>query len=78
MIFLILHYEVLKGKVIAFNTKDSLLYNFEGKKLLAAVGLDGFVIINTEDALIVAPKDEVVHITKLLEKIEEAGYEKYL
>lgn len=69
---------VIKGKVVFLNTKDSLLYNFEGKKLLAAVGLEGFVVINTDDAIIIVPKDEVVNVTKLVEKIGEEGYEDYL
>jgi len=69
---------VIKGNVVELNTKDSLLYNFENKKLLATVGLDGFVVINTKDALIVVPKEDVVNITKLVEKIEERGLDEYL
>lgn len=69
---------VVNGNVVELNTKDSLLYNFEDKKILAAVGLDGFVVINTKDALIVAPKEEVVHVTNLVEKIGNLGYEEYL
>lgn len=69
---------VIKGQVVSLNTKDSLLYNFEGKKLLTAVGLKGFVVINTADAIIIVPKEEVVNVTKLVEKIGEEGYEDYL
>ncbi|MFH0854175.1 MAG: sugar phosphate nucleotidyltransferase [bacterium] len=69
---------VVNGNVVELNTKDSLLYNFEKKKVLTTVGLDGFVVINTKDALIVAPKEEVVNVTKLVEKIGELGMEKYL
>ncbi|MFH1192464.1 MAG: sugar phosphate nucleotidyltransferase [bacterium] len=69
---------VVKGKVVSLNTKDSLLYNFEEKKLLTAVGLDGFVVINTDDAIIIVPKDEVVNVTGLVEKIGEEGYAEYL
>ncbi|MFH1030616.1 MAG: sugar phosphate nucleotidyltransferase [bacterium] len=69
---------VVNGNVVELNTKDSLLYNFEKKKILAAVGLDGFVVINTEDALIVVPKEEVVHVTNLVEKMGKLGLEEYL
>ncbi len=69
---------VVKGNVVSLNTKDSLLYNFDKKKLLTAVGLDGFVVVNTDDAIIIVPKDEVVNVTKLVEKIGEEGYGEYL
>ncbi|MFC1613570.1 mannose-1-phosphate guanylyltransferase [Patescibacteria group bacterium] len=69
---------VIKGNVIELNTRDSLIYNFENKKLITTVGLDGFVIINTKDALIVVPKEEVVNVTNLVEKIEAQGLDEYL
>ncbi|MDD4902114.1 MAG: sugar phosphate nucleotidyltransferase [Patescibacteria group bacterium] len=69
---------VAHGRVVAFNTNDSLLYNLEPGKVLAAVGLNGMVVINTPDALLVVPKSEVVHVTKLLKKMEESGLQKYL
>lgn len=69
---------VTKGNVIALNTKDSLLYNFEEKKLLATVGLEGFVVINMDDALIIVPKEEVVNVTRLVDKIGEEGYGQHL
>lgn len=69
---------ITKGNVITLNTKDSLLYNFEEKKLLATVGLEGFVVINMDDALIILPKEEVVNVTKLVDKIGEEGYGQHL
>jgi mannose-1-phosphate guanylyltransferase len=64
--------------VDAYNTSDSLLYNLESNKILAAVGLNGMVVINMPDALLVVPKSEVVHITKLIKKMEASGLEKFL
>lgn len=69
---------VVNGKVIACNCKDSLLYNLEKGKIMAAIGLDGVVVVNTEDALLVLPKNEVIHITSLVKKMREEGLEKYL
>ena len=37
-------------------------------KIIAGVGLKGIVVVNTPDALVVVPKDEVVNITKLVKK----------
>lgn len=72
------HANVEKGKVSTLNCEDSLIYNLEDKKLVAAVGLKGMVVVNTDDALIVVPKDEVVHVTELVKKMEKEGFKKYL
>ncbi len=69
---------VVHGKVSAIRSEDSLLYNLDNSKVLAAVGLKGMVVVNTKDAILVAPKDEVVHITKLLKQMKEEGLDEYL
>jgi mannose-1-phosphate guanylyltransferase len=69
---------VAHGQVAAYNTSDCLLYNLEKGKILTAVGLNGMVVINTPDALLVVPKSEVVHVTKLIKKMEQSGLNKYL
>ena len=69
---------VTQGMVFNLNSKDCLVYNFEDKKLLTTVGLNGHVVVNTKDAIIVVPKDKVKQITELLEKLEQAGLEEYL
>ncbi len=67
----------VKGKVIVQDTRDSLVHNEEGK-LVTTVGLDGMIVVNTKDALLVCHKDAVSDIKALLKKIEENGEQKYL
>ncbi len=69
---------VIIGNVIDFETKDCLIYNSEKEKLMAAVGLEGMVVVNTKDAIIVAPKDKVVRISDLVKEMKKRGLEKYL
>jgi len=69
---------VIHGKVTHLDTCDSLIYNLEPDKLVATVGLKGMVIVNTPDALIVVPKDEVVKITKLIEQMKQEGHHSHL
>jgi len=69
---------VVKGLSSLLDTEDSLIYNLEAGKLIAGVGLKGMVIVNTPDALIVAPKNEVVKITKLIDQMKLEGLDKYL
>ncbi len=67
-----------KGKVVLDSSRDSFVYNNEEEKLVAVVGAEGMVVVNTKDALLVCPKDKVPNIKDILKKIEEEGLEKYL
>lgn len=62
---------VEKGQVYAYDTTDTLLYNEVEGQAVTAVGLDGFVIVNTPDALLVCHKDKVGDIKKMLEEFKE-------
>ena len=42
-------------------------------KLIATIGLDNVVIIDTDDALLVCSKDRTGDIKKVLDKIKEDG-----
>lgn len=66
------------GETAVYDTADSLIYNLERDKVVAAVGLRGLVIVNMPDALIVVPKEEVVKITDLIKQMREAGQTKFL
>ncbi len=69
---------VVMGNVVDFKTKDSLVYNLENEKIVATVGLEGMVVVNTKDAIVVVPKDKVVQISDLVKDMREKGLEKYL
>ncbi len=69
---------VEKGNVSTMNCSDSLIYNLEKKKLVAVIGLKGMVVVNTEDALMVLHKEEVINITNLVKRLREEGKNSYL
>ncbi|MDD5031452.1 MAG: sugar phosphate nucleotidyltransferase [Patescibacteria group bacterium] len=69
---------VIQGEVTTLNVRDSLLYNLEKDKIVAVLGMEGVIVVNMPDALIIVPKDEVVNITKLIDKMKGEGLEKYL
>lgn len=68
----------LSGNTLAHLTDDSLLYNEEAGKLVVGIGLEGLVVVNTKDALLVCHKDQVPEIKAVLKKIEEQGLQSYL
>lgn len=69
---------VVSGEVSLLDVSDSLVYNLEKGKLITAIGLSGMVIVNTRDALVVVPRDEVVRVTELVKKLKTEGRTKFL
>jgi mannose-1-phosphate guanylyltransferase/mannose-6-phosphate isomerase len=62
---------VNRGDVIAEDVRNCLLYSTD--RLVAAVGLEGHVVIETKDAVLVAPKSRVQDVKRLVEQMKMAG-----
>jgi len=62
---------VMRGDVVTEDSKDCLLFATE--RLVAAVGLQGHVVIETKDAVMVAPKERVQDVKRLVEQMKRAG-----
>ncbi len=62
---------VTRGDVIVESARNCLLYSTE--RLVAAVGLEGHVVIETKDAVMVAPKSHVQDVKRLVERMKQAG-----
>jgi len=56
------------GDIISHNTTNS--YINAGHKLVTTVGVDNLVIVETKDALLVACKDQVQDVKKIVEKLK--------
>lgn len=68
---------VTKGQVIIENASDSLVYNYESDKLVAVVGVEGMIVVNTEDALLVVHKDQIPLVKKMVNDLEGTDLENY-
>lgn len=62
---------VLQGDVYADSTRNSLI--FAQHRLVAAVGLDDVVVIETSDAVLVAHKDRVQDVKGIVELLRARG-----
>lgn len=62
---------VARGDVLVEDTRDS--YLFAESRLVAAVGLEGHVVIETKDAVLVAPKSRVQDVKKLVTRLKDLG-----
>jgi mannose-1-phosphate guanylyltransferase/mannose-6-phosphate isomerase len=65
------HGNVVRGDVISEDTQGSYLYS--ESRLVAAVGLKDHVVVETKDAVLVAPKSRVQDVRKLVLHLKERG-----
>lgn len=59
---------VTKGNVILSDSRDTLSYNYTDQ-MVVGIDLDGFLVINTPDVLLVCPKNSVPKIKKLVQSL---------
>jgi len=69
------HGNVVRGDVLSEDTHRSYLYS--ESRLVAAVGLKDHVVIETKDAVLVAPQDRVQDVKKLVARLKELGRSEY-
>ncbi|MCB9078765.1 MAG: NTP transferase domain-containing protein [Anaerolineaceae bacterium] len=59
-----------KGESVVFDTTNSLIQNYSDR-LIAVVGLDNVIIVDTGDALLVVNKDKAQDVKKVVNWLEE-------
>lgn len=67
---------VIRGQVYLEHVRDTLIYNYEDKKLIVGIDLDENIIVNTSDVILIAKKSSVSKIKKLVESFEGTENEK--
>ncbi len=70
------HNNVIKGDVLVENTKSSLLHS--SSRLLATVGVENLIVIETADAVLVAHKEAAQDVKAIVERISAAGRDEHL
>ena len=66
----------LRGDVIAVESENCMVYS--PKKLIAIVGLKDIVVVETDDALLVAPRDRAQDVRRIVEELELRGRKELL
>ena len=70
---------IIQGTTAIIDTINSVIINASTKdKIIAGFGLDGFVIVATDDAILICPKDKVQDVKKCVEKIRNEKGDKWL
>lgn len=63
------------GSYTGLDSRNSVFYSNKG--LVAALGINDMIIINTENVLLVCPRDRVQDIKKLVAAVKQNGFECY-
>ncbi|CAN5423935.1 N/A [soil metagenome] len=66
------------GNVITVDTSGSLIKTNNKNKLVAVAGVNDLIIVDTEDALLVIPKDDIDKIKDIQKILEERSASEYL
>lgn len=69
---------ITSGDVLDIDTKNCLIYSEGDNKVIATIGLEDLIIVDTPDALLICPKERAQDVKKIVEKLKEKGKENHL
>jgi mannose-1-phosphate guanylyltransferase len=67
---------VVRGRVLALSSHGNLVASDE--RLVALVGVEGLVVIDTEDALLVCSADRVQDVKQIVDELHRRGWKEHL
>lgn len=70
------HGNSVEGESVLVDTTGSLV--FGGRRLVAAIGLEDMIIVDTEDALLVCPRSRAQDVRKVVEALKRSRKTRYL
>jgi mannose-1-phosphate guanylyltransferase len=66
----------VEGNYAGIETCNSVIYS--GNNLVATIGLENMIVVNTGDVVLVCPRERAQEIRELVELLRRDGYEQYL
>jgi len=64
--------------LVTVDSHNNLLYSFNNKKLIATVGVEDMILVETDEAILLCPANRAQDIKALLTEIKNKGFDKYL
>lgn len=69
---------IIRGNVISLDNHGCIVEAGSKQRLVAILGADDLIVVDTEDATLICPKDRAQEIKKILENINEQRLQQYL
>lgn len=67
---------VVEGNVVSIDTQGCIVKS--DKKLVATIGIEDLIVVDTDDAILICKKDRAQDIKKLVKQIKENSLDSYL
>ncbi len=65
------------GQHRGLGTTNSLIYSSNHEKMVATIGLDDMVVVDTPDVLLIARRSQNQDVKKIVERLKQEGLDKY-
>ena len=65
-----------KGQLLAVDTRGCFVYS--PNRLVATIGLEDMVIVDTGDAILICPKDRAQDVKRVVDRLGQMGLDQYL
>lgn len=62
---------VKKGDIIEFDSENSIFYS--NKRLITGIGLKNMIVVETNDSILVCPKERAQDVKKIVDTLKEEG-----
>ncbi len=62
---------VIQAKYVGINTKGSLIKSDNPDKIIATIGLENIIVVDTPDALLICPKDRSQDVKEIVNKLKD-------
>jgi mannose-1-phosphate guanylyltransferase len=69
---------VLQGKAVLIDARNSTIINSSNKQVVALIGVEDIVVVVTDDAILVCPKDKAQHVRQAVAALRSAGHDNHL
>jgi len=66
---------IVKASHLGIETRNSIIYG--EKRLIATIGIEGLIIADTKDALLICVKDKAQDVKKIVNMLKEKGMQEY-
>ncbi|CAN7636656.1 mannose-1-phosphate guanylyltransferase [Paenibacillus sp. LjRoot56] len=67
---------IIKANHMGIDTRNSIIYG--NGRLITTIGIDGFIIADTGDALLICPKDKAQSVKDIVDLLKEKGMTEYI
>ena len=68
----------IKGNSVAVESKGNIIYNYSNDKMIALVGIDDLIIVNSDDVIMICPKDKAQDVKKIVTELKSKNKNEYL